>query len=119
MLRRLLLLLVATLLTVGCQSKHSMAGQWKSEDDEGKEVVLFLNANQEFEAISHGERLRGTWRVAEDVTPNQIHLTFEEGRTVTSIVKRQGDSLLIEQVGEDGKVPSKFTDKATYYKRYQ
>ncbi len=119
MLKHLLIVCLAALLIMGCQTKHTMAGQWKSEDDDGKEVVLFLKGNQDFEAISHGERLSGTWRVDEDVSPNQIHLMLEEGREVTSIVKRQGDSLLIEQVGENGEIPSKFTDKATYYKRYQ
>jgi hypothetical protein len=113
-----MLLALATLMVCSCMATHPLAGRWKGEDAEGGEVVLFLEADGDFEAISKGERLVGKWKVDQTVEPNRIDLEFET-RTFSSILKMQGDSLLIEPVGEDGKLPVKFSEKATFYKRQQ
>lgn len=115
-MRRLAATLVVLLLTAGCMATHPLAGRWKGKDAEGNEVVLFLEADGDFEAIAKGERLAGQWKVDQKAEPNRIDLTFET-RTVSSIMKVQGDSMLIEPVGDDGKTPTKFTEKATFYKR--
>ena len=115
-MRRLALMLVALGLTAGCAATHPMAGTWKGKDADGNEVVLFLESDGDFEAIAKGDRLTGTWKLDEKTDPDRIDLIFET-RTITSIVKMQGDSLLIEPVGEDGKIPTKFSNKATFYKR--
>lgn len=93
-----------------------MTGRWKGKDAQGQEVVLYLRTGGEFEAISKGDRISGQWKVDEKAEPQRIDLVFEN-RTVTSIVKLSGDSLLIEPVGEDGAVPGEFSKNATYYKR--
>lgn len=108
--------LIALVLLAGCAATHPLAGRWKGKDAEGHEVVLFLEADGDFEAIARGERLVGKWKVDQDAEPDRIDLTFET-RSISSIMKVQGDSMLIEPVGDDGKAPTKFTDKATFYKR--
>lgn len=113
---RRLAFLLACLFCLSCAATHPMAGRWKGKDAEGGEVVLFLEPDGDLEAISQGERLVGKWKVDQTVEPNRIDLIFET-RTISSILKIQGDSMLIEPVGEDGKLPTKFTDKATFYKR--
>lgn len=113
-----LALLVACLFLLACAADHPLAGRWEGKDAEGGQVVLFLNSSGDFEAISSGDRLVGKWKVDQTVTPNRIDLSFET-RTISSIVKIQGDSMLIEPVGEDGKTPTEFTNKATFYKRQQ
>lgn len=114
--RRLALLLLLALVLGACVQSHPMAGSWKGKNADGQEVVLYLESDGRFEAISQGERLVGTWSVNQEVTPNQIALNFEN-RTVTSIVKMQGDNLLIEPVEEDGVTPTEFSKKATFYQR--
>lgn len=106
------------LLVMSCAATHPLAGRWKGEDADGGEVVLFLEADGDFEAISKGDRLTGKWKVDQTAEPNRIDFEFET-RTISSIMKLQGDSLLIEPVGEDGKLPTKFSPKATFYKRQQ
>ncbi len=113
---RRLLLLLSLLMTVSCAKTDPMVGQWKGLDSNGKEVVLFLNKTGEFQAVANGERVTGTWRVDETVVPNLIELNFE-GKKVSSIVKLQDDNLVIELVGPDGKLPTSFSSKATYYQR--
>jgi hypothetical protein len=105
-------------LLVSCATTHPLAGRWKGQDADGSEVVLFLEADGDLEAISKGDRLAGKWKVDQSVEPNRIDLIFET-RTFSSILKIQGDSMLIEPVGDDGKLPTKFSDKATFYKRQQ
>lgn len=117
-MKRLLLALACLLLVSSCMANHPLTGRWKGEDSEGGEVVLFLEDDGDFEAISKGERLVGKWSVDQKAEPNRIDLIFET-RTISSIMKMQGDSLLIEPVGDDGKLPTKFTEKATFYKRQQ
>ncbi len=106
--------LALTLLS--CAKGHPMAGQWKGVDAEGQEVVLFLSRDGKFEAVAKGERLKGTWAVDDKVEPNRIDLDFE-GKKISSIAKVQEDNLMIEPVGPDGKLPTVFSNKATYYKR--
>lgn len=118
MKQRLLLLALTALLAASCATSQPLAGKWKGADAEGGEVVLFLNQNGDFEAVAKGERLKGKWKVDQEAEPDRIDLIFETS-TFSSICKMQGDSLLIEPVGEDGKVPSKFTSKATQYERQQ
>jgi hypothetical protein len=115
-MKRLAILLLA-LLVASCAKPSPLSGRWKGEDASGHEVVLFLETDGGFEAISNGERLAGTWSVDEAAEPDRLDLVFE-GRTLSSIIKLQGDNLLIESVGADGKLPTKF-DHATFYKRQQ
>ena len=110
------MLLGLAALVIGCVRSHPMEGQWKGVDAEGKEVVLFLHREGKFEAVARGERVAGTWLVDEEVEPNRIDLNFE-GKKVSSIAKVQADNLLIEPVGSDGKLPTSFSKKATYYTR--
>lgn len=110
------LLLVLCLLTVSCAKTDPMLGQWKGLDPDGKEVVLFLSKSGSFEAIANRERVVGTWLIDKTVEPHRIELNFE-GKKVSSIVKLQDDNLVIEPVGTDGKLPTSFSSKATYYQR--
>lgn len=110
------LTIALSLTLLSCATKHPMAGQWKGIDAEGKEVVLFLSRDGKFEAMAKGENLTGTWVVDDKVEPNRIDLNFE-GKKISSIAKVQGDNLMIEPVGSDGKLPTAFSAKATYYKR--
>lgn len=93
-----------------------MVGQWKGLDADGKEVVLFLEQDGKFEAVAKGERVKGTWAIDDKVDPMRFVLNFE-GKKVASIAKVQKDNLLIEPVGPEGKLPSTFSENATYYKR--
>jgi hypothetical protein len=114
--QRALTLLALCLLCCSCAATHPLAGRWLGKDAEGGEVMLFLQPNGQFEAIAKGERLVGQWKVDQTVEPNRIDLSFET-RTFSSIMRVQGDSMLIEPVGEDGETPKEFSEKATYYQR--
>lgn len=116
MKRALGLWLLLALLVAGCATRHPLAGRWKGKDPDGQEVVLFLRNSGEFEAISKGDRITGQWKLDEKADPQRIDLVFEN-RTITSIVKLSGEGLLIEPVGEDGKIPTQFSKNATFYER--
>lgn len=107
---------LSLLLLLACADPHPMSGRWKGKDAKGQEVLLSLEEGGKFEAVSKGERLAGTWKVDSEAEPDRIDLIFES-KTVSSIVKMQGDNLIIEPVGEDGKLPATFSKKASFYQR--
>lgn len=79
--------------------------------------MLMILSTGRFEAVARGETLKGTWELNEDLEPARLTLSFDEGKPLVTIVKLQGDKLLIEPPGEEGAVPRSFSDKATVYLR--
>lgn len=109
-------LLVLTVVSSCAMVSSPLAGRWKGKDSSGGDVVLFLERNGSFEALSGGERLAGKWVLHDDTEPHRIDFIFET-RTVSSILAVEGDRLIIEPVGNDGPPPTQFSDKATSYQR--
>lgn len=116
-MRRILLLLGLALCLAGCQSAHPIEGSWQGKDAEGHEATMYLYATGKFEALAKGESVDGTWVLNEELEPNRITLQVEGGESFTTIIKVQGDKMLLEPVAEEGAVPRAFSERATVYIR--
>ena len=112
-------ILLTTLFTLGCVERHPLAGNWLGKDAEGHESALFFRETGEFEAISQAEKLKGKWTLDETTDPVQLKLDFEDDETVTTIIKLQGDALLVEGPDPEAgsKLPEKFSERALQYRR--
>jgi hypothetical protein len=115
--KRVLLWILASLCLSGCVNTHPLVGLWKTVDGKGHESVLIFKNDQTFEARSRGETLPGTWKLNEDVQPNQLELVFEEPPTILTIAKLEGDQFLIEPREENAELPKQFTKNAQKYRR--
>lgn len=116
-MKRVLLLLLVSLLVVGCVSRHPILGRWKTVDEDNHESVLFFQPENRFEVLSKGEKLTGTWTFNEEVQPHQLELLFEENRKIVTIAELEGDQLLIEPREEEAEMPTQFTENAQKYRR--
>lgn len=114
-----LTIVLSALLILGCVERHPLAGNWLGKDPEGHESVLFFKETGEFEAISQAEKLKGKWSLDETKEPTQLTLEFEDNETVITIIKLQGDALLVEGPKDEAgaKTPEKFSERALQYRR--
>lgn len=112
-----LLLFALALLFVGCMAPHPIEGTWEGKDAQGHEAILYIRSEGQFEGMAKGESVKGTWKLNEEVEPQQITMNFEGGQPFVTIIKIQGDKMLIQPVTEEGKLPAAFSEKATVYVR--
>ncbi len=116
-MKRLLVLSWLVLFLLACSEPHPILGSWQGKDADGHEATMYFEPDGKFEGMAKGESIKGTWELNEELQPARVTLKFEDGAPFITIIKLQGDKMLIEPLPTEGTVPREFSEKATVYIR--